>query len=347
MAINRTPTYHRLTRDDRIRIEVLYNQGYSNTKIAALLGVSRQTIWSEIKRGLYEHRNSDYTTSIRYSCDKAQVDAELKASMRSKELRVGNDWDFVHYVSKKIVEENYSPEGVIGELKRDGNPFRTTICVRTLYNYIYAGLIPGVSMRDLPYKRKRKKGKIKRERKKPLPSNAESIEKRGELSDRDKFGNWEMDSVVGPSGKSKKAMLVLTERKTRKELIRLLEDHTAASVVSALKDIRSSYPGMIKTVTVDNGPEFSDVDGIINSNPEEIIRLFFCHPYSSWERGSNENANRFIRRWIPKGVNFDSFEAEDIQKIEDWINNYPRPMFQYRTSEMMWREELGKVRVIA
>jgi IS30 family transposase len=78
-------------------------------------------------------------------------------------------------------------------------------------------------------------------------------------------------------------------------------------------------------------------------NKQNRTKIYYCHPYSSWERGSNENQNKLIRRHIPKGADFDTMTQGDIDKIEDWINNYPRKILGYKTSEQAYNEEMGKV----
>ena len=179
----------------------------------------------------------------------------------------------------------------------------------------------------------------------------ESIEQRPEeINSRETFGHWEMDTVKGKRGVTKSCMLVLTERKTRNEIIVKLQDQKAESVVDALDRIERKWGDMFKnifrSITVDNGVEFSDCDGLEKSaiHPgEKRTFLFYCHPYSSWERGSNENTNRLIRRHIPKGEDFDEKQDRDIEYIETWINNYPRGIFEFQTAAKLFEEEIRKL----
>ena len=102
---------------------------------------------------------------------------------------------------------------------------------------------------------------------------------------------------------------------------------------------------MFKTITVDNGSEFADWEGMQQSAADESekrVTVFYCHPYCSFERGSNENQNRLVRRKIPKGENFDDRTEDDIQRVENWINDYPREMFGWKTSGELFQEELAK-----
>ena len=151
-------------------------------------------------------------------------------------------------------------------------------------------------------------------------------------------------------GKSKNALVVLTERKTRHEKIFKVKDHTAESVVKCINSLERKwgklFPKIFKTITVDNGTEFSDCKGIEKTDDNGKngrTKVYYCHPYCSAERGSNENQNRMIRRHIPKGTNFDKKSKKEIQKIEDWINNYPRPMFGGKSSQDLYNEEIKKI----
>lgn len=163
-------------------------------------------------------------------------------------------------------------------------------------------------------------------------------------------GNGEMDTVKGKQGVTKSCMLVLTERKTRDEIIFKLKDQKAASVVDALDRLERKWGDMFtkvfRSITVDNGVEFADCDGMersILNQGEKRTYLFYCHPYSSWERGTNENTNKLIRRHIPKGEDFDEKQDRDIEYIENWINTYPRGIFGFKTSEELFKEELEKI----
>ena len=140
-------------------------------------------------------------------------------------------------------------------------------------------------------------------------------------------------------------------RETAWKVIDLMQDRKAQTVVKALNTIERSYGerlfrNVFKTITVDNGVEFSDAEGLERSRrnkKKKRTKVYYCHPYSSCERGSNENANRLIRRHIPKGVNFDKKRQSEIKEIETWINNYPRKLFGYNTAEEQFVYEMEKL----
>ena len=149
-----------------------------------------------------------------------------------------------------------------------------------------------------------------------------------------------MDLVVG-SGKA--CLLVLTERASRKELIFKIPDKRQQSVEEALDKLerkhRSKFKERFKSITMDNGSEFLNTERLEGSciyEGEKRTICYYAHSYSAWERGSNENANKLIRRFIPKGTDIGKFTASDIRRIEQWINNYPRRIFEYRTANEIY-----------
>lgn len=167
-----------------------------------------------------------------------------------------------------------------------------------------------------------------------------------EIEERESIGHWEMDTVRGQQGKSKKSLLVLTERKSRIEIIDLLKDGTSKQVIKALNRLErelgeKKFREIFKTITVDNGVEFSDWKGMERSrrNKRNRTKIYYCHPYSSYERGSNENQNKLIRYHIPKGVDFDDFTKSQVKIIEAWINEYPRKLFSGKTSADIFEKE--------
>ena len=178
-----------------------------------------------------------------------------------------------------------------------------------------------------------------------------SIEKRPfEIAQRYTFGNWEMDCVCG---KGRAVWLVLSERLTRKEIIMPMPNQKAESVVHCLNVLERQYGAnfkkVFKTITVDNGTEFSDFVGIEKSSygkRAKRTQVFYCHPYTSCERGTNERLNREIRRLVPKGSDLSKFTLEEVRAVEDWVNAYPREIFGYATSAEMFNEELKRACII-
>ena len=339
-----------LTWTDRLKIEKALKEGLNPLQIADRLHVHNTTIYRELKRGTYTHLNSDLTTEERYSPEIAQqkYDEQLKA--KGGDLKIGDDHELAEFIEKKIADEGFSPAAVVGEIKRLGLTFQTEISEKTIYNYIDKGVFLRLERKNLPQKGKRKR---KYEKVKSKPARApkgESIENRPqEINDRETFGHWEMDCVEGKK-KTKETLLVLSERLTRQEIIIKMPDHTAASVVKALNRLERKYgrrfPQIFKSITVDNGSEFADCAGIETSifgrGKRKRTTVYYCHPYSAYERGTNENINKMIRRFLPKGTDFRQVSAEYVARVETWINNYPREILGFETSEALFERYLAE-----
>lgn len=340
--------YRHLTRTDRLRIEGMLRAGMSGKDIAAAIGVAPSTICYEKKKGSYVHRNHDWTEEVRYSADLADLRTRQAETSKGPQLKIGNDRKLADFIERRISVDRYSPAAVLGEIQAKGMEFSVTIkSPNTIYSYIDKGIFLNLTNKDLPVRgdKKRAYRKVK-----PIkrPPRGESIENRpADIKDRDTFGHWEMDTVVS-SRASNKALLVLTERLTRREIIRLLPDKTTASVVRALDQIElglgGSFPQIFRTITCDNGTEFTDSKGIERSvDGGSRTKTYFCHPYSSYERGSNENANKLVRRWQPKGASFEELTDEQVQSLEDWVNRYPRKIHGWKSAEDLFLAQLSLI----
>lgn len=347
-------TFKQLTKADRIKIEALLKAGHSKEEIAEQLHVHRSTIYREVKRGTFTALNSDLTTEERYSPDIAHDKYEENLKSKGGTLKIGNDIKLANYIEDKIINDDYSPAAVLGELKAQGKEgeFTVTICVTTLYSYIDKGIFLRLTNKNLPVKKNEKRSYKKVKKQQARAAAGDSIEKRPEkIEEREEFGHWEMDSVIGKRGVSKNAMLVLTERKTRNEIIFKLPDHTDEAVVAALDRLENKWGAdmfkqVFKTITVDNGSEFADAEGLQRSvlnEGEKRTQVYYCHPYSSWERGTNEVTNKMIRRKVPKGTNFDEKTDEEIESIESWVNNYPRRIHDYHSAKELFDKEIRKI----
>ena len=337
--------YKTLTWNDRLKIEAWLKVNTPVKVMAEALGVHISTIYREIKRGQYEHRNSDWTTEMRYSPDISEKKKQDFLKAKGGDLKIGNDIEYANYLEYKVSVEKYAPGAILGEIKRKELKFNTTISKTTFYRYIEDGVFLTITNKDLPVKRNKSDRKYNKVRKATRPPKGDSIEKRPEeVMERTTFGHWEMDCVEGKKG-TKKTLLVLTERKTRNEIIRLMEDKTAESVVKALDKIEKKlgydmFTQIFQSITVDNGSEFQDCSGMEQSSVydgSQRTKMYFCHPYSSYERGSNENQNKIIRRHYPKGYDFTDTTPAEIRKLEKWINDYPREIFDYYSSADLYK----------
>ena len=339
-----------LTISDRYVIEkMILAKKYSVADIAEVIGCCRATIYNELKRATYVHRNSDWTEEVRYNPDLAEEKYQKHLREKGPGLKIGNDIALADYIEAKIINDKYSPQAVLNDIRNKGLEFSVEIkSVNTLYSYIEKGIFMSLIIDHLPIKKARK-GKNKRRVQKRAAAGP-SIEKRPfEADDREEFGNWEMDTVVGKQS-NKKSLLVLTERKTRFEVVELLQKHTSEEVVKALsrvgKRFKENFAEIFKTITVDNGSEFNNYEGMKDSLKKkgDDFDIYYCHPYSSYERGSNENQNRLVRRHYPKGSNFDKeLSKKKVKEMEEWINDYPRELFEGRTAGQLFQSELEKI----
>jgi IS30 family transposase len=234
--------------------------------------------------------------------------------------------ELVKYIEQKILVDKYSPDAVIGSLPE--GRFKIKVCTKTVYNYIDRGLLR-VKNIDLLMKvklkpKKRRIRAYKRQLGRSIDLRPPSVETREE------FGHWEGDTIVGKDHKG--AILTLVERKTNKGFMIKIKDMSASSVSEAFKQLKDKMY-LFKTITFDNGSEFADCSQL-------ETEIYYAHPYSAYERGINENYNRMIRRFIPKGRSFDSIDQETLNRINNWIDTYPRKRLGYKSAEQVFTQEL-------
>ncbi len=326
--------YTRMTWTDRLNIEKLYNRGAPYRVISEKTGFSISAIHYEIHRGLYDHLDGKtWITVKRYSAQIAQDDADWQATVKGCPVKLGHNHTYAKDIAVRI-RSGESPDQIVGDLKRQE---KWTVSTPTLYRYIDRGYIPEVTNKNLWQKSKRKKRTYKKVRAARAPKGT-SIERRPLIIEsRSTFGHWEMDSVIGKARGKRESLLVLTERKTRFEIIFKTTAKTSAATVSALSKIIKKFPkGTFQSITVDNGSEFQDADGI----QALANALYYCHPYTSCERGSNENANRLIRRFLPKGQSMKRVKQKDCDAIAHYMNNMHRKILAYCTAAELFHEEL-------
>ena len=332
-----------LSERERYKIEALSRQGLSAKEIGEALEPTRdrRTIEREIARGKTLQRDSELREKEVYLADVGQRRHEESARNKGRGLKIGHDHKLAKYIEQKIGEERWSPDAVIGGIKEQGKEFRVSICTKTVYNMIERGDFLRLSNKDLAVKRDEKKRKYKRVRKVALNNiGGRSIEERPpEIEKREEYGHWEMDCVEG-SGRG--CLLVMTERKSREQIVIKITAKTQACVKAALNWLERKYKGAFrekfKSITMDNGCEFLDMTGLETSCIKKNARrttCYYAHPYSAWERGTNENQNKLIRRFVPKGSDIDKLTREDVKRIENWMNNYPRRIFGYKTPNQM------------
>jgi transposase, IS30 family len=340
--------YKHLNESERYKIEGFLQAKKSVKEIAKILGRNRSTVYREINRGKITRIQHDLSEKTQYRANVGQKRYRENGKNKERSLKIGKDRKLEEYIRKKILKERYSPDAVIGEIKRKGLKFKGMICTKTLYNYIDAGIFSGITSENLWEKRKRQTRKYRMVRRVSLTNKmARRITERPqEANNRLEYGHWEGDCVKGAQG-TKATLLTLTERKTLEEIIIKLENGTQKEIQKVFDNLERKYGALFKlkfkTITFDNGAEFLNWKTLELSVLEQNTRrmtVYFAHSYSAWERGSNENVNKIIRRFIPKGKNIADFNKNEIKKVERWINNYPRKLFGYRSTKEMIKEQL-------
>lgn len=337
-----------ITERQRFEIELLLKEKYTKPKIAETLGIKYNTLYKEIGRGTVKQLDYELREVMIYKADYAQLVYERSTSNRGRNLKIGSDHKLAAYIEDMIRNKKYSPEALVRQIENECLHFDTTLCPKTIYNYLDMGLFLNVSNDDLPYKKPRQKKKEKKSTVSLNNRRGRSIEDRPkEILDRDQYGHWEMDTVVSAKDTGLSCLLVLSERMSREEIIMKIRDKKGDTVVRALNRLEKkmgskAFREKFQTITCDNGVEFLDAEGIEKSCLVKQPRttLYYCHPYSSYERGTNENINRMIRRFFPKGTNFDDVTPAQVAAVESWINNYPRKIFGGLSSNL-FKKSLG------
>lgn len=334
--------YRRLDWSDRLCIEAMYNNGSSCVCIARYLGFAPSSIYREVKHGLYEHLGAEATKRPwRYSAQIAQDYVDFQSTSRCPDIRLGNNYAYVKDVAQQVAR-GVSVDTIVNVKKKNG---QWTVSTTTLYRYIDRGYIPGVTNKQLPEKFRRKQHKHSTVKAARAPKGLSIDRRPPSIDDRKAFGHWEFDSVIGKAKGQRQSILTLTERKTRYEIIFRAAAKTSAATVTALNKIISKYPaGTFQTITVDNGSEFQDCYGMEHDRQgNKRLTIYYAHPYSSWERGSNERNNRVIRRYFPKGQSMAKVTQKQCDKVAAAINSMPRKLLGWHTAADLFAQEIANI----
>ena len=304
-------SYTQLTRGQRYQINILMKAGHNQTRIAALVGCHKSTISRERQRNRgqkgYRHHQAN----------------ELAYDRQCQAYHSRIAWQTWQQV-ERLLRQDWSPEQIAGRLKLEKQP---TVSHEWIYLYVYADKRRGGTLyrhlRSQKKQRKRYGGYIRRGQ---IP-NRTSIEKRPQIVARKgRFGDWEADTIVG--ARHKGGILSAVERKSKLTRLRKLATKAAAEMKDSSIELLAPLAAKVHTITVDNGKEFCDHE-LIAAGLQ--ARIYFAHPYASWERGLNENTNGLVRQYFPKKYEFARITAKDLQQVEDLLNNRPRKTLGYRT----------------
>ena len=333
-----------LNMKERMIIEIRLKDGFSAYKIAKELNRPINTVLNEIRRGTTKQIKQGKELNV-YFADTGEAvykKNRLKCSRKYKLLECS---DFIKHVVDKVKNYHWSLDACVGEAMHS-SIFSPTqiISTKTLYNYVDLGLLP-IKNIDLPAKLHRNKKSIRvRHNKKKLGTSIS--ERPSYIENREEFGHWEIDCVLGEKSNKDNVLLTLVERKTRYAIISEMPSHSAISVTKALEKLKdflgSKFSEVFKSITADNGSEFADLSDF-EKKTETKTKVYFTHPYSSFEKGTNERHNGLIRRFIPKGKRISDYSIETISFIENWINTLPRKILDYKTPEELFEIHLDKI----
>jgi IS30 family transposase len=305
--------YTQLTQEQRYQIYAFLKAGFSQSAIAIEINVHKSTISRELRRnrGLKGYRPKQ-----------AHVKATNRRQGAAKYVKLTPD---IITLVNSLIRQDFSPDQVSGSLKRNHG---VIISHETIYRHLLADKANGGTLyRHLRRSnRKRKKRYGSRNIRGQIPGRV-SIDLRPAIVDnKERIGDWEIDTVIGKNHKG--ALLTIVERKSKYTLIQKLSYKRSRLVADATIDLLAPYHDKVFTITSDNGKEFADHQRI---SKQLTAKVYFAHPYHSWERGLNENTNGLIRQYFPKNTNFISITVESVRNVMDQLNNRPRKTLDYAT----------------
>lgn len=332
--------FQHLTNEKRAQIDILLRMKIPKSQIARMVGIARSTLYNELARGSVVQLDSELRQYTRYFSDVGQRIYEEHRENSRPPLKLARAHEFVTYAEQQILEEKLAPETICGMVRRNGM-FEETVCAKTLYNYIDQSLLK-VRNIDLLLKVKRKANVHHNRQHKQLYGM--SIEERPEVvNNREEFGHWEIDTVVGKRNSSA-VLLTLDERTLNFRHILKIPDKSTMAVEQGIRQLQAIYGdrfnAVFRSITSDNGSEFASLPQIL---PDTAI--YYAHPYSAYERGLNEKQNSLIRRFFPKGHSLDDVSPEAVQRVQDWCNRFPRKAFGFASPAELFHSVLFDIAI--
>jgi IS30 family transposase len=304
-------SYTQLTQEQRYQISALKNAGHNQTEIAVGIGYHKSTISRELARngshkGYYPKVASAHARRRRHHSRGSRIAART--------------WQTV----LRHLRQDWSPEQIHGSLQRHKQP---TVSPERIYQYIYADKRSGGTLyrhlRSQKVQRKRYSGYVRQGQ---IP-NRTSIDKRPQIvANKGRFGDWEADTIVGAHHKG--GILSVVERKSKVLRLCKLTTKKASELRRACTRLLRPLMARVHTITVDNGKEFCEHEALA---AQLQARIYFAHPYASWERGLNENSNGLVRQYFPKKSDFTQLTNRELQRVAELLNNRPRKTLGYRT----------------
>lgn len=334
----RKPGQH-LTAFDRGQIAALHNEGYSNRAIAKILNCSPSTIGYELKRGTAAYGGRG--RKPKYSPKRGQSVYKANRAQCHRRRRDYSGSEFLVWMVKQLRLMKWSLDQCRGHaLLHQLFPNEQLPCTKTLYNMLWQRRLL-VTVFDCPSVLGRKRNRIARAAKR---MNGISIELRpGEVDQRNSFGHWEIDTVVGKKRKDEACAFTLVERLTGYYLCIKVKGKQSGCIEDALLQLKEEFGDqfsrVFRSVTTDNGTEFATLSKMELGG----TKVYYAHPYSSWERPINERSNGFLRRFIPKGHSMNALSEDEVLQFADMINTMPRKRLGYQTPDELFDQYLDEI----
>jgi transposase, IS30 family len=314
-------SYTQLTREQRYQIYALKKAAHNRTEIAAILGVHKSTIGRELARNCGR---------CGYRPKQAHQLAEARHLAAYRPRISAGTWAAV----EKLLRQQWSPEQIAGRLRLER---RAVVSHERIYQYIYSDKRAGGTLHlHLRSQKVRRKRYGKHSRRGQLP-NRVSIDARPQIvATRRRLGDWEADTIIGQA--HRQAILSLVERKSKLVRLKKVERNTAQTVASASLALLGEVGARVYTITSENGREYAYHEQIASGLE---AKFYFAHPYSSWERGLNENTNGLVRQYFPKKSDFSKIADRQIEAVVERLNNRPRKTLGYKTpNEVFFKRPL-------
>lgn len=322
-------TYKRLTFEERVKIESYFNIGWTIIRISDKLSRSKSTISREISR---------YPFS--YSANKAQVQCDKNSRLHNYTRRLDVN-DRLFNLLYRFLKKRWSPQQISVYLKMEyGDQPDMQLSYESIYTYIY--LLPkGELKRELiSYLRQKKKSRYRRkganDKRGKIPEMISIEERPAAVEKRSIAGHWEGDLIMGKGHKS--AIGTIVERKTKTVLLVKLKAKDARTVRKSFeRKLRTLPQQMTKSMTYDQGVEMSEH---MLFTKHTKIKVYFCHPASPWERGTNENTNMLIRDYFPKGTDFNKVPAKELLRVQNELNERIRKGLEWKSPKDVFKKEI-------
>ena len=317
--------YHRLTQEERYQIYALKKEGLTLEAIGNNIGRDKSTISRELMRNRGQR---GYRPKQAHSLAKNR---ELSKKRYKKITPI-----HIEYINEKI-KLKWSPEQISGRMKIDG---LEAISYESIYKYFLEDKQRGGKLYlNLRHKHKRYKRRYGSKDTRGVIPNRRSIDKRAKIVDKkERIGDFEIDLVIGKN--HKQALITLVDRKSKFTIISKITHKRASLVEKSVIEMLLPLKSWIYTITSDNGKEFAAHENIAKALN---IDYYFCHPYSSWERGLNENTNGLIRQFFPKGKDFSTITQKEIIDVQNNLNYRPRKTLGFKTPAEVFYDTILKI----